>query len=194
MLSSASYLLRHSQRRTLAASAIALFAVSTTSAWATPPAVTNCNDSGAGSLRYAVDPANGVVSGDTIDMSGLTLSDPGCGGGVISQITLTTGAIVIPPGADKTMLGVLTIKGPGRDALLIKASPNSRVFLHSYSSNPAGTPGHLYLEDLNVGYAYITSSHGANGGCISSPAGTVTLTGVRVYRCSATTTAPASST
>jgi len=186
MLSSPSYVLHHSRRRPLAASAIALFAVSTTSAWATPPAVTNCNDSGPGSLRAAV---AGAVSGDTIDLSGLTLSDPGCGPHAVSQITLTTGAIVTSP-VDPTTLGVLTIKGPGRDALLIKAAPNSRVILHNYYN--AGHPGHLYLENLSVGYGYITNSGSANGGCISSPAGTVTLTGVGVYNCSATTTAPMS--
>jgi len=165
-----------------------MFAVLVSSAWAIPPAVTNCNDSGAGSLRYAVDPANGAVSGDTIDLSGLTLSDPGCGLGVYehSQITLTTGAITVEQ-------RVLTISGPGRDALLIRPSAvsNSRVILHDYNSS--GNPGHLYLENLGVGYGYITNSKSANGGCISSVAGTVTLTGARVYHCSATTTAPVSS-
>ena len=125
--------------------------------------------------------------GDTIDISGLTTSDPGCGSGVLSQITLTTGAITVGQ-------RVLTISGPGRDALLIRpnAGSHSRVIYHNYYS--AGNPGHLYLENLNVGYGYITSSGTANGGCISSPSGTVTLTGVRVYHCSATTTAPMSAT
>ena len=171
-------LLDHSRRRPLAAGIAALFAISATSAWAAPPAVTNClDDNSGGTLRQAV---AGAASGDTVDMSSLTLSDPGCGGGVISQITLTTGAIVVGQ-------GTLTIKGPGRDALLIKAAPNSRVIFDNYYN--AGHPGHLYLEGLNVGYAYITNSHSANGGCIDSIAGTVTLTGVRVYHCSATTTA-----
>jgi hypothetical protein len=177
-----SFFLHHSRRRPLAAGVAALFVVSATSAWAAPPAVTNCNDSGTGSLRAAV---LGAASGDTIDISGLTTSDPGCGSGVLSQITLTTGAIAVGQ-------RVLTISGPGRDALLIRsnAGSHSRVILHNYYS--AGNPGHLYLENLNVGYGYITSSGTANGGCISSPSGTVTLTGVRVYRCSATTTAPMS--
>jgi hypothetical protein len=159
------------------------------SAWAAPPAVTNClDDNSGGTLRQAV---AGASSGDTIDMSGLTPSDPGCGPGMFSTITLTTGAIVTSP-VDPTTLGVLTIKGPGRDALLIKASPNSRVILHNYSN--AGHPGHLYLENLSVGYGYITSSGTANGGCISSVAGTVTLSSVGVYHCKATTTAPMSAT
>ena len=188
-----SFFLHPSRRRPLAAGVAALFAVSANSAWATPPAVTNCNDSGMGSLRYAVDPANGAVSGDTIDLSGLTPGDPGCGGGpvsTVSTITLTTGAIVIPVGGDQTKLGVLTIKGPGQDALLIQQSPgsNSRVIQHNYY-NGLASRSHLYLENLTVGYAHISSSKTANGGCVASTWGTVTLTNVHVKDCSASTTA-----
>src|SRR5512146_3119686 len=128
---SSSSFLHHSRRRPLSAAVAALFAVSATSAWATPPAVTNCNDSGAGSLRYAVDPVNGAVSGDTIDMSGLTPGDPGCSA---STITLTTGAMQV---TQKN----LTLKGPGRKALSIAAAPNSRVVVHNYAPNT----GHLYV-------------------------------------------------
>jgi len=77
--------LRLPRRRPLAASVTAIFAVLALPAWAVPPAVTNCDDSGVGSLRYAVDAVNGAVSGDTIDMSTLA-----CG-----TITLSTGAIVV---------------------------------------------------------------------------------------------------
>jgi hypothetical protein len=169
MLSSASYLLHHSHRRPLAASAIALFAVSTTSAWAVPPAVTNCNDSGAGSLRYAVDPVNGAVSGDTIDMSGL-----GC-----STITLTTGAIVVGQ-------KILTIQGKEDPTGLSinQTSPNSRVIVHNY----AGSSGHLYLQDLLVGYGYVSGSGTIHGGCIASLSGALTLNRVGVYHCGVTTT------
>ena len=44
MSSSLSSRLRHSRRRPVAASIGALFALSTVTAWAVPPAVTNCND------------------------------------------------------------------------------------------------------------------------------------------------------
>ena len=181
MLSSASYCLRHSRRRPLAASAIALFAVSTTSAWAVPPAVTNCNDSGTGSLRNAV---AGAASGDTIDMSGLTPSDPGCGGGVVSTITLTTGAIAVAQ-KDLTLIGPGLSAGGDYALTITQTAPNSRVILHSYG----GSTGHLYVEKVRIGYASISGPNNVYGGCIASLYGAVTLTNVHVDHCSATTTA-----
>lgn len=148
----------------------AIFAVLALPAWAVPPAVTNCDDSGVGSLRYAVDAVNGAVSGDTIDMSTLA-----CG-----TITLSTGAIVV---GQKN----LTLTGPGRTALTIHASPDSRVIVHNY----AGASGHLYVNDLRVGYGVrSTASGAARGGCIASVSASLTLSNVGVYYCSATSTAP----
>jgi hypothetical protein len=167
--------LRHSRRKPLAAGVCALFALSAPDAIAVPPAVTNCNDSGAGSLRYAVDPVNGAISGDTIDMSTLA-----CG-----TITLTTGAIVATQQK-------LTIQGPGRHALYITGAsnaPNSRIIVHSYM----GSTGHLYVNALEVDHAAIsTSSGGARGGCIASLSGSLTLSHVNAYHCSVTTTAASS--
>ncbi len=161
--------LHHSPRRPLAAAVVALFAVSTTSAWATPPAVTNCNDSGIGSLRAAV---LGATSGDTIDFS--TLNDPGC---AASGITLTTGAIVVSQQK-------FTIKGNGQRGISIaQFAPNSRVITHSY---PAAS-GHLYLQDTKVNDGHITGTGQVNGGCIAT-LGSLTLNNVEVYECSATTT------
>jgi hypothetical protein len=160
------------RRRPVAASAAAIFAISTSTAWATPPPVTNCNDSGVGSLRYAVDPANGAVSGDTIDFS--TLDDPGC---AASGITLTTGAIVVSQQN-------LTIKGNGQRGISIaQFTPNSRVITHSY---PAAS-GHLYLQDTKVNDGHITDTGQVNGGCVAT-LGSLTLNNVEVYECSATTT------
>jgi hypothetical protein len=92
-------------------------------------AVTNCNDSGPGSLRNAVARA---LSGDTVDMSGLACN----------AITLTSGAIVIPQQD-------LSFQGPGRERLTVKGSED-RVFDHQGS-------GLLQLRKFSVangsGYA-----------------------------------------
>jgi hypothetical protein len=106
--------------------------------------VSNCEDSGAGSLRDAVASA---VSGDTIDMSGLTCS----------RITLTTGAIVIGQHD-------LSFAGPGSGKLAIDASgsPGAGVFYDLGSGN-------LSINDLTVenGSKYF-NDHGVRGGCIYS--------------------------
>jgi hypothetical protein len=70
--------------------------------------VTNCDDSGPGSLRDAV--AN-AASGDSIDFAGL-----GCN------------AIVLSGGALSATVANLTIQGPGSTALSISGSDASRVF------------------------------------------------------------------
>jgi hypothetical protein len=148
----------------------AIFALSSSTAWAVPPAVTNCNDSGAGSLRAAV---LGAASGDTIDFSTLTTGDPGC----TSGITLTTGAIVVSQ-------QILTIKGNGQRGIQIgQHAPNSRVITHSYP----GATGHLYFQDTKVNNGQITGTGQVNGGCIMTP-GSLTLNNVEIYACSATTT------
>ena len=71
--------------------------------------VTNCNDSGPGSLRAAV--AAAALSGDVITFA----LSPSC-----SVITLTTGEIAI----DKSV----TITGPGARALAVSGNHASRVF------------------------------------------------------------------
>lgn len=87
--------------------------------------VTNCDDSGPGSLRDTVAAA---VSGDTVDMSALTCS----------TITLTSGAIVIP-------VDDLTLLGPGQDALAIDADLNSHVL---------STNGSIEISDLTLTHGY----------------------------------------
>ncbi|WP_300616904.1 choice-of-anchor Q domain-containing protein [Dokdonella sp.] len=120
--------------------------------------VTNCNDSGAGSLRDAV--AN-VTTGGTVDMTTLACS----------KITLTSGAIAIGQ-AD------LTIQGPGL-GLEVSGNDNDRVFWHV----GAGT---LKVNDLAVthGRKYLQngSTGNAGGACIFS-AGTAQLKNVWAKYC-----------
>ena len=159
----------------LAACIAGLLAVSATSAWAAPPAVTNCDDSGSGSLRFAVDPVNGAVSGDTIDMSAL-----GC-----STITLTSGAITIPP-----PLQNLTLHGPGRKQLTIVGKNGAVIEADRIINHTFGATGHLYIDNLRMGYGQPSNaSGGVQGGCVRSQ-GYVTLDNVGIYYCTATATSP----
>lgn len=87
--------------------------VSLPSAVREPLAVSNCNDSGAGSLREAYFNA---LDGDTIDLSNL-----GC-----STITLTTGALTNNPSTES-----LTLIGPGKYDLTIDGGNSNRVFVHN---------------------------------------------------------------
>jgi hypothetical protein len=105
--------------------------------------VSNCNDSGAGSLRNAVEAS---ASGDTVDMSSLACS----------TITLTTGAII-------TAVDDLVIQGAGMLDTTIDGNNNGQVFIHL----GAGT---LSLYDLTAinGAKYTTDAATAPGGCIYS--------------------------
>jgi hypothetical protein len=118
-------------------------------------AVTNCQDSGPGSLRDAVARA---VSGDLIDLRSL-----GC-----SRILLTGGAIAIPQDN-------LILQGPGRAALTIDGNRASAVLRHSGN-------GALRVRRITVAYGY--NGFDANGGCIHSQ-GDVVLNGSRVHQCRA---------
>ncbi len=102
--------------------------------------VTNCNNSGPGSLRQAVYQA---VSGDTIDLRGLACS----------RITLTTGAIEIPQNN-------LALLGPGR-SLMISGNNARSVIRHS------GT-GTLRIEQLSMAYGFRRGpvDGTTRGGCI----------------------------
>ena len=125
--------------------------------------VTNCDDSGPGSLRDAID--NVAVSGDTID-----LTNTGC-----STITLTTGSIFIAQ-TD------LTLQGPGMSGLEINGS-----YLYSLRHLGSGT---LSVYDLTVmdGSKYLDAAYNidASGGCIYS-AGTLTIARSAVEFCYAST-------
>jgi hypothetical protein len=125
-------------------------------------AVTNCDDSGPGSLR---DTINAAVDGDTIDLSGLTCS----------RISLTTGGIVF--GAEN-----LAIDGPGENKLMIDGSLSGAVLYH------LGT-GTLTVNDLSIGYGFkYRSDVGVMGSCVHTQ-GNALLTNVRVTTCNTVSTA-----
>jgi hypothetical protein len=152
-------------------SGIAVFASG--SAGAATDQVTNCDDSGAGSLRQAVADA---TSGDTIDFA---LS--------CSIITLTSG--------DIEMSSNLTINGPGESVLAVSGNDASRVF--QVDNGATVSIGGLTIEDgsatnegggiLNDGALTLTSSTvskntvgtgsggGAGGGGLANE-GTATVT------------------
>lgn len=121
--------------------------------------VTNCDDSGPGSLRQA---SLDAVSGDTID-----LTNTGC-----SVITLTTGAILF------TQTDI-TLQGPGYGNLAVSGNNQYVPLLH----DGAGT---LSVNDLTIeaGRKYLNAAATTNarGGCIFSY-GTVSLDGSEVKYC-----------
>jgi hypothetical protein len=117
--------------------------------------VSNCDDSGPGSLRDAI---AGAATGDVIDLNALS-----CG-----TITLTTGAI-------STALDDLTILGPGASNLTIDADLNSGVFAH-YGSGTLAIDGVTIQNGYIAGYAY----HG--GGCVLS-ASNVTVDNSTLRHC-----------
>jgi hypothetical protein len=126
--------------------------------------VQNCNDSGSGSLRDAVDNAN---SGDTIDLTQLSCS----------TITLTTGSLVLTQEQ-------ITLQGRGSKYLSIDGNDTYPPLLHS------GT-GALYINDLTIehGMKYFTGAQtsDADGGCIYSH-GAVFVTSSVVEYCTAKNT------
>jgi hypothetical protein len=141
----------------LFSTALGVFAVAvpTTASAATWP-VTNCNDSGAGSLRGAVALA---ASGDIIDLRGLS-----CG-----EIKLAGQEIYIAQND-------LAIIGPGPHKLILDAAYKSRVLAH-------GSVGTLrvYGVSLERGYSWGPVSN-ATGGCLNS-AGSVHLERTEVRHC-----------
>jgi len=129
---------------------------------AAPPAVrgsipvTNCNDSGPGSLR---DVYFNAIDEDVID-----LSNVGC-----STITLTTGALTNSPSADN-----VTLLGPGKYDLTIDGGNANRVLVHNGD-------GALNLVGLTVANGSYTGPYG--GGCIYSY-GQVSIQYANITSCS----------
>ncbi|HKE47797.1 MAG TPA: choice-of-anchor Q domain-containing protein [Rhodanobacteraceae bacterium] len=123
--------------------------------------VTNCDDSGPGSLR---DAAANAADGDEIDLFQLDCS----------TISLTTGAIV-------TGQASLTLVGPGRDRLTIDGSnnePGSALFYHLGS-------GQLLLENMTLTHgSKYRSDVAATGGCVHAEAD-VQLVETDVHDCTA---------
>ena len=138
-----------------------LLAVPAGNAHAATITVTNCNDSGAGSLRSAVASA---ASGDTIDMSTLT-----CRG-----IDLTSGAIAITQRD-------LSLDGGPSNLMKVDAGRRSSVFRHS------GT-GWLRIRRMNIANGFYSSSIDSYGGCLYS-AGKIELLTSKVHGCRVSGTA-----
>jgi hypothetical protein len=163
------------RRRPLAVCLASIFSLSTpaTALAATVWPVTSCNESGAGSIRDVI-AAVTTISGDTVDLSGLT----GVNACTNSKISLTTGEIFVPQAS-------LTIKGPKTSVLTIDATGNaggfhgpftSRVFTHTGG-------GLLTVQFLTLmgGHA-VRMGYPALGGCIYS-AGNVFLQHANVTGC-----------
>jgi hypothetical protein len=117
--------------------------------------VSNCNDSGSGSLREA---ASLAQTGDLIDLSALT-----CSG-----ISLTTGAIVLP-------VDDITLSGPGASALAIYADELSAVLSHT-GHGVVGVYGLKLADGLSQGPGL------PMGGCLSS-AGSIIFDQAVAWRC-----------
>ncbi len=130
-------------------------------------AVTNCDDSGPGSLRDAV---AGAASGDTVDLGGLTCS----------AITLSSGAIEIPQ--DDLYIKYSPHDGPRPT---IGANLQSRIFHHT-GHGTLKIEG-VALENGKYDNSDIFQLVDADGGCIYS-AGNVHLVASTVGNCIATAT------
>ncbi len=115
--------------------------------------VTNANDSGAGSLRDAINQANGNAQADTINFDPAFFN-------VARTITLTSGEIQI--GSDGANPGrLVVINGPGASLLTISGNNASRIFLLGPDFNASVTMNGMTLRDGNgVGFA------DPNGGAI----------------------------
>lgn len=102
--------------------------------------VTNLNDNGAGSLRQAIEDANGAAGVDTITFQA----------GLLGTITLTTGQLAITDSVD--------IQGPGAAALTVSGNNASRVF---YLYN-----GQAVLDVTISGLTVTGGTAGVGGGIV----------------------------
>ena len=126
--------------------------------------VSNCNDSGPGSLRQALIDA---TEGELINATGL--------GVVCSKITLTSNPLFVLNDAQK-------IDGPGSDKLMIDASGISGVPV--FTHNGSGT---LEIDHVAIVNGTKYRNEGVSGGgCISSQ-GNVVLDHVIVSNCTMAT-------
>jgi hypothetical protein len=133
-------------------------ALSAGSASAATLRVTNCSDSGAGSLRATVARA---ASGDTIDLTRLTCS----------RIVLTSGAVGFTHRD-------LTLVGPGRTQLVLDGNNASSLLFHNYGTIHPQTPGTLVVKSMSI------ANGGTSGRCVVGR-GDVRLSGVDVHHCRA---------
>lgn len=146
-------------RTSIASALSAAFLLGSPEASATQT-VTNCADSGTGSLRAAI--AN-APSGDTIAFNSALMA--------CSTITLSTGALAVN-------VANLTLSGPSpTNPLTIDANHAQRVIDHQ------GT-GLLSISSLTLANGYVITAP-ANGGCVNSRGSVIlanaALTGCRAY-------------
>ena len=158
-----------SRRKPLAACVAAVFALSTSGAvYATTFSVSNCADTGFGSLRSA---AGEAVSGDTIDMTDITTLGA-CANGVDGF----TDTILL--NSKVTLAGGVTINGPPIPALAVSGQNKTQVFASS---------GNLTINNLGVIYGGSSTPNANNiiyGGCIYANAD-VSISGVVMDHCTA---------
>lgn len=125
-----------------------------------PHVVTSClDDYSPGTLRYEVDHA---ISGETIDMSGLTCST------ITLDASWPSPSIVLPQDS-------LELKGPSGQSLTIDGDYNGSVFRH------LGT-GNLVVSDLTITNGKYASDVSPRGACIYS-AGDVKLLRSTISNC-----------
>lgn len=141
--------------------------------------VRNTNDSGAGSLRQAIDNANANAEDDTINFDPAVVNVP-------RTITLTTGDLPITKddigGSGSNPGRLLTINGPGPDLLTISGNNAVRIFYLSLYSN-AVMSGMTLRDGISVG-----SDAGANedGGAIHAQSSDLSLSNMVIRNNSAT--------
>lgn len=161
-----------SRRKQLAVCVASIFALSAPaiSLAATSWPVTSCADNGPGSLRDVIGAVT-TLSGDTVDLSGLT-GNNACAN---SKISLSTGDIVV------TQTN-LTIRGPGAGVLTIDGSGSHFSSLYPRLLTHTGT-GTLTIKDLSLKYGYIYHvNYKTPGGCVYSD-GNVDLFNVQAKYC-----------
>ena len=134
-----------------------LFAAS--SAHAQSFAVTNCNDTGAGSLRTV---AESAPDGALIELRGLRCD----------RIVLRTGPI-------RLTQPVIQFQGPGRDKLTVSGDGRSQVFVHRPPADAEFTS--LFMRGFTVSWGRALDDE-AFGGCISDTGG-VFLQNMQVHHC-----------
>jgi len=128
-------------------------------------AVTNCNDSGAGSLRAA---AAAAVDGSTIDMTHLTCS----------TITLASGSISIAANN-------VTVAGPGADRLSVRV-PAGTARWRNFIINQIAELKNMTIEGGRL--ENFGPYQNSDGGCIN--ANVLKLTSTNVRNCHVIASAP----
>lgn len=135
--------------------------------------VSNCNDSGDGSLRSAIATAASPAT-ITFDSGAMNCS----------TITLTTGQLQVD-------VAELTLQGPNDATITIHGNDQSRVINDRAASGPPDTVRKLTIERLTIAHGrYVATLSYAEGGCIAAD-GDVTLRDSTVTACQAIHHAPA---